>query len=369
MCLSCLAFCYPCCCCCCDDEKEPETKKVDITTHKHYFSFFSSKDPSSRPLPPSTEAVTGNSTPSTSPTQPSQNHPQLLQLPLKDQPKSSSTKPESANSHSQTPVLPLNTSGQISNLLDSHTTEKLTESHFSTTTTPSSRSPCLCEHSGHTQANSPNFSSSSVPHLWEVNSRRRKLVRSMIIEGWTAYARHSWGAWELDLGPKKEKPGSLNFNFKTGYTIITSMSTLWIAGLTKEFTLGRKWIVEKFHFASITDYVEVSKVVGGYIGGLLSCYALTKEVVFLEKALEVSRRLESAYAGDGGKLCSQMTLLLLCLCKKSNLIFVPKIKSFSILNFFFQVFPTSTSVQAIGQFRAPMCQLQRSPADFSSTAT
>ena len=121
----------------------------------------------------------------------------------------------------------------------------------------------------------------------------------MIREAWAAYARRSWGHGELDY-----RRGSYGlFGRNSGYTIVTSMSTLWAAGLKEEFEAGRKWITRSLSnsFASISSSVEVSRVVSGYIGGLLSCYALTKEVLFLERAVEIGLLLEPAYAGTKGK--------------------------------------------------------------------
>ncbi|KAH9402698.1 hypothetical protein TYRP_015448 [Tyrophagus putrescentiae] len=122
----------------------------------------------------------------------------------------------------------------------------------------------------------------------------------MIREAWAAYARRSWGHGELDY-----RRGSYGlFGRNSGYTIVTSMSTLWAAGLKEEFEAGRKWITRSLSssFASISSSVEVSRVVSGYIGGLLSCYALTKEVLFLERAVEIGLLLEPAYAGTKGGL-------------------------------------------------------------------
>ena len=78
------------------------------------------------------------------------------------------------------------------------------------------------------------------------------------------------------------------------------MDTLLIMGLDKEFQQGRKWIEEKFHFENENSIVSVFETIIRFVGGLLSCYALTGDRMFLEKAKGVSILLLPAYKTQTG---------------------------------------------------------------------
>ena len=80
------------------------------------------------------------------------------------------------------------------------------------------------------------------------------------------------------------------------------MSTFWIMGMTDQFEQGRKWIdnhfkpknlfngkftgenLNKKNFGKLEFYDKPYR----YLGSLLSCYALTKDGMFLKKAIEIA---------------------------------------------------------------------------------
>ena len=120
----------------------------------------------------------------------------------------------------------------------------------------------------------------------------------MASEAWTAYLTHSWGHGELDFRPNACYGW---FGRNSGYTIVASMSTLWIMGLKAEFERGRRWIETKMDFAKVGQWAEVSRTVSDYVGGLLACHALTGDELFVRKAREVAMIIEPAYSGVKGK--------------------------------------------------------------------
>ena len=82
------------------------------------------------------------------------------------------------------------------------------------------------------------------------------------------------------------------------------MSTLWIMDLRDQFERGRQWIEENLNFDKMDEQINVHRTMTDYIGSLLSCYALTGDELFVEKAIEISTRLEPAWRTPTG----------LCLC-------------------------------------------------------
>ena len=92
-------------------------------------------------------------------------------------------------------------------------------------------------------------------------------------------------------------------------------------GLTEEYQRARAWVVENLTVSLIQSGAEVSVfettiryiilililfliiiiiiIIIRYLGGLLSTYSLTGDVVFREKAVEVADRLLPAFTSSG----------------------------------------------------------------------
>ena len=133
----------------------------------------------------------------------------------------------------------------------------------------------------------------------EENESRRETVKKMAHEAWLAYLTHAWGHGEIDF---RENACYGWFGRNSGYTIVASLSTLWIMGFQDEFERGRKWIETKLDFSKVYQWAEVSRTISDYIGGLLSCYALSGDRMFIEKAKQIAIIIEPAYSGIKGKL-------------------------------------------------------------------
>ncbi|KAI7690543.1 hypothetical protein SSS_10783 [Sarcoptes scabiei] len=73
------------------------------------------------------------------------------------------------------------------------------------------------------------------------------------------------------------------------------MDTLYLMGLKQEFEIGRKWILTQLHFKNVENEVSVFETIIRYVGGLLSCYAFTGDLIFLHKAREIAIALLPAY--------------------------------------------------------------------------
>ena len=113
------------------------------------------------------------------------------------------------------------------------------------------------------------------------------------MEAWEAYKQNAWG--HDSLSPVTNKAHNNQFGASSARTLISTMSTLWVMGMKDEFNVARNWIQEKFNISQIDHSMNVGDLVTNYIGGLLSCYALTKDQLFLDKALEIARIIKPAY--------------------------------------------------------------------------
>lgn len=120
----------------------------------------------------------------------------------------------------------------------------------------------------------------------------------MALEAWNTYERYAWGA--DSVRPSGKEPYNVHFGSNSGHSILASMSTLWTMGLMEEFERGKAWIAEKLHFDRIDETVNVHLTMTEFVGGLLSCYALTGEELFLEKAINIAETLEPAWRTPTG---------------------------------------------------------------------
>src|SRR5699024_2953135 len=90
-----------------------------------------------------------------------------------------------------------------------------------------------------------------------------------------------------------------------GLGIVASMGTLWIMDMKEEFAKGREWIKNNLHFDKIDHKINVVVAIAlfcaEYLAPLLSCYALTGDDLFLEKAKLVAKALEPAHRTRTGE--------------------------------------------------------------------
>ena len=137
---------------------------------------------------------------------------------------------------------------------------------------------------------------------------RRQFIVNMTAEAWAAYREHAWGA-ELLRPSLSSQLRANNFSGSilatSGGTIVASMSTLWVMGLKREFEQGRAWIADHLNMSAFrsddndkgdngsacTSQTTSTILVSHHIGSLLSCYALTGDDLFLEKATQIDGQL------------------------------------------------------------------------------
>ncbi|XP_032426137.1 endoplasmic reticulum mannosyl-oligosaccharide 1,2-alpha-mannosidase [Xiphophorus hellerii] len=120
-------------------------------------------------------------------------------------------------------------------------------------------------------------------------AERLEAVRDAFRHAWKAYREYAWGHDEL-------KPITKSFSewFGLGLTLIDSLDTMWIMGLKEEFAEARSWVEKELSFDKNVD-VNLFETTIRILGGLLSCYHLTGDQLFLDKAKDLGSRLMPAF--------------------------------------------------------------------------
>ena len=115
----------------------------------------------------------------------------------------------------------------------------------------------------------------------EHNKQQQAIVKAFK-HAWKAYKESAWGKDEL-------KPVSHTSStwFNLGLTLVDSLDTMWLMGLTEEFKEARDWVENDMVVAQNKD-VNLFETTIRVLGGLLSAYHLTKDHMFLEKAVSCS---------------------------------------------------------------------------------
>lgn len=125
-------------------------------------------------------------------------------------------------------------------------------------------------------------------------SRQRQLA---VIDGF----KHAWRAYDARCFGKDElHPVSNRCSdwLSQGLTIVDSLDTIWLMGLTDEFAKARDWVANSLQFQSkgVSFFETTIRV----LGGLLSAYDLSREQVFLTKAKDLGDRLSAAFETPTG---------------------------------------------------------------------
>lgn len=123
---------------------------------------------------------------------------------------------------------------------------------------------------------------------------RRDKVREMMIHAWNGYETYAWGANELKPISHTGHSASIFGKTAMGATIVDGVDTLYIMGLTEQYQKAHDWIAHDFNFNPSSD-ISVFEVNIRYIGGLISMYALTKDEMFKNKAVEIAEKLMPAF--------------------------------------------------------------------------
>jgi hypothetical protein len=131
---------------------------------------------------------------------------------------------------------------------------------------------------------------------------RQEAVVKAFKHAWQGYKQFAWGHDHL-------KPITEGYSdwFGLGLTIVDSIDTIYIMGLTKEYNEAREWIEKHLHFDVNRD-VNLFEVTIRVLGGLLSIYHLTQDKMFLNKAVDLADRLLPSFDSESGVPYSDVNL-------------------------------------------------------------
>jgi len=127
---------------------------------------------------------------------------------------------------------------------------------------------------------------------YESVEKASEAVVSAFKHAWKGYSKFCYGQDEL----RPVSRGCIN-QFGMGLTLIDSLDTLHIMGLEEEFKKAREWVKRSFR-AKVHKEVSVFETIIRVLGGLLSAYGLSKDKVFLDKAVELAEQLSPALHGE-----------------------------------------------------------------------
>ncbi|XP_050736530.1 endoplasmic reticulum mannosyl-oligosaccharide 1,2-alpha-mannosidase-like [Eriocheir sinensis] len=143
------------------------------------------------------------------------------------------------------------------------------------------------EHDGHDQIAPP-------PGLPQKRSARQEAVVGAMKHAWKGYKTYAWGHDHL-------RPISRTRSdwLRLGLTLVDALDTLWIMDLREEFSEAREWVATQLNF-NLNQDVNLFETTIRVLGGLLSTYHLTKEQLFLDKAVDLGERLVSGFNSGSG---------------------------------------------------------------------
>eukprot|EP01134_Creolimax_fragrantissima_P006652 CFRG6652T1 len=133
-------------------------------------------------------------------------------------------------------------------------------------------------------------------------SDARDQVRDITKWAWDKYVKFAWGQNEIRPSSGRAD-NSLYRGISMGATIIDSLDTLLIMGLTDEYEMARKWIAEELHFdhdMQVSTFETAIRV----LGGLLSAHGLTHDTMYIAKCTDIADRLIKAIRIQNGKFVS-----------------------------------------------------------------
>jgi len=118
---------------------------------------------------------------------------------------------------------------------------------------------------------------------------RQEAVKAAFLHAWRSYEEHAWGDDEVNpLSRTSIK------SFGMGLTLVDSLDTMHLMGLSSQFAAACEWVKEELTFGTQED-VNVFEVTIRILGGLLSAYELSSSTPLLDAAEELGLRMLFAF--------------------------------------------------------------------------
>ena len=127
------------------------------------------------------------------------------------------------------------------------------------------------------------------PPLQRTHNERQEAVVDMFRHAWMGYTKYAWG---MDILNPLTPTGSNTYGM--GLTLVDSLDTMWLMGLTEEFQRARDWVASSLNFSVNHSDVSVFETTIRVLGGLLAAYHLTNDRMFLQKAVSFTGTFSSS---------------------------------------------------------------------------
>lgn len=137
---------------------------------------------------------------------------------------------------------------------------------------------------------------------------RRNFVREMMKHAWRGYAKYAWGFNEVKPVSMMPHTESIFGGEQLGASIVDGIDTLYLMDLKDEYLAARNWIENNLDFNKYDIDLSVFETNIRYVGGLLSIYALSKDPMFLGKAVQIADKLLPAFDTPSGVPYSNINL-------------------------------------------------------------
>ncbi|KAH9285847.1 Endoplasmic reticulum mannosyl-oligosaccharide 1,2-alpha-mannosidase [Echinococcus granulosus] len=120
-------------------------------------------------------------------------------------------------------------------------------------------------------------------------------LKDAMHHSWKAYVDYAWGMDEVLV---LTKMGTRWMD--AGLTMVDSLDTLWMYKMMDEFVRARDWIEAHINFGYNNDDTNVFESTIRLLGGLLSAYHISGDIVFLKKAELIGGKLIAAFNSPSG---------------------------------------------------------------------
>jgi mannosyl-oligosaccharide alpha-1,2-mannosidase len=134
----------------------------------------------------------------------------------------------------------------------------------------------------------PATAASSSDQIW----RDRKLViKEKFVKSWDAYKAYAWNKDELMPLSRKGKRTIGGWSAQ----LVDALDALWIMDLKEDFRLALRQVAVIDWAKGRGQEIDLFEVTIRYLGGLISAYELSSELVLLAKAIELGDAIYAAF--------------------------------------------------------------------------
>lgn len=137
----------------------------------------------------------------------------------------------------------------------------------------------------------------------EADVDKREAVKEAMRDAFAKYEEYAMGFDELQPLTRR---GKNNFG-GLGATVIDSLDTLWIMGLSDQYSRARNWVDKRLHFNK-NYQASVFETTIRIVGGLVAAFDLSGDEMYLKKCTDLVNHLKPAFETKTGIPYGQINL-------------------------------------------------------------